>query len=46
MAISKKVRQVVYEKYNGRCAYCEREMAYKDMQVDHFRKSASDSILL
>lgn len=37
MAISKKVRQVVYDKYKGRCAYCGREITYKEMQVDHFR---------
>ena len=36
MAISKKTREVVYQKYGGRCAYCGREIAYKDMQVDHF----------
>lgn len=36
MAISKKVREAVYQKYNGHCAYCGREIAYKDMQVDHF----------
>lgn len=36
MAFSKAIRQTVYEKYNGRCAYCGREIAYKDMQVDHF----------
>ena len=36
MAISKKTREAVYEKYNGHCAYCGREIAYKDMQVDHF----------
>lgn len=36
MAFSKAVRQVVYEKYGGRCAYCGRKIAYKDMQVDHF----------
>ena len=35
MAISKSKREVVYQKYNGRCAYCGREIAYKDMQVDH-----------
>ena len=37
MAISKKTREAVWNKYNGRCAYCGREIAYKDMQVDHFR---------
>ena len=34
--INKKTRQKVYEKYNGRCAYCGRKIEYKDMQVDHF----------
>lgn len=37
MAISKKTREAVYQKYNGHCAYCGREIAYKDMQVDHFQ---------
>lgn len=36
MAISKLKREEVYQKYNGHCAYCGREIAYKDMQVDHF----------
>ena len=36
MAIKKEVREAVYAKYNGRCAYCGREIKYKDMQVDHF----------
>lgn len=36
MSISKKTRQKVYEKYKGKCAYCGREIKYKDMQVDHF----------
>lgn len=34
--INKQTRQEVYSKYGGRCAYCGREIAYKDMQVDHF----------
>lgn len=33
--ISKKIRQVVYNKYHGHCAYCGKEIAYKEMQVDH-----------
>ena len=37
MAINKKIREDVYKKYGGRCAYCGRAIAYKDMQVDHFR---------
>lgn len=35
MAIPKKIRQIVYDKHRGHCAYCGREIAYKDMQVDH-----------
>ncbi len=34
-AIPKNIRQQVYEKYNGHCAYCGCELEYKDMQVDH-----------
>lgn len=37
MSFSKKIREAVYEKYNGRCAYCGRRIDIKDMQVDHFR---------
>lgn len=33
--ISKNLRQQVYEKYNGHCAYCGCELEMKDMQVDH-----------
>lgn len=33
--ITKKEREIVYQKYNGHCAYCGKEIAYKDMQVDH-----------
>lgn len=36
MSISKATRIKVYEKYGGHCAYCGCELAYKDMQVDHF----------
>ena len=47
-AIPKKDRIRVYEKYGGRCAYCGKEIAYKDMQVDHliplegYRKGTND----
>lgn len=34
--LSRSDRQKVYEKYGGRCAYCGKEIEYKDMQVDHF----------
>ena len=33
--ISKALRQQVYAKYDGHCAYCGCELEYKDMQVDH-----------
>lgn len=33
--IPQKVRMVVYEKCNHRCAYCGCKLEYKDMQVDH-----------
>jgi 5-methylcytosine-specific restriction endonuclease McrA len=29
-------RIVVFQKYNGHCAYCGCDLAYKDMQIDHF----------
>lgn len=28
-------RNKVYSKYNGRCAYCGKEIDFKAMQVDH-----------
>ena len=33
--ISKAIRQMVYDKYNGHCAYCGKGIAMKDMQIDH-----------
>lgn len=36
-ALSKKLRQRIYNKYNGHCAYCGKAIAYKDMQVDHVK---------
>ena len=33
--MTKQIRQQVYYKYGGRCAYCGREIIFKDMQVDH-----------
>lgn len=38
--IPKKIRQQVYEKYNGHCAYCGCELKYEDMQVDHIESVA------
>lgn len=34
-AIPKRIRQQVYHKYNGHCAYCGCSLEYGDMQVDH-----------
>jgi 5-methylcytosine-specific restriction endonuclease McrA len=34
-SLSPKVREAVYQKYGGRCAYCGKEIEYKDMQIDH-----------
>ena len=36
-SLTKKEREVVYEKCNHRCAYCGCEIEYKDMQVDHVK---------
>lgn len=33
--IPKKLREQVYQKYGGHCAYCGCELELKDMQVDH-----------
>lgn len=34
-AIPKRIRQQVYDKYNGHCAYCGCSLTYEEMQVDH-----------
>jgi 5-methylcytosine-specific restriction endonuclease McrA len=36
MAINKKTRQIVYEKYDGRCAYCG-NLLVKGWHVDHIQ---------
>lgn len=33
--LSKPIRKLVFDKYNGHCAYCGKEIALKEMQVDH-----------
>ena len=33
--IKNEMRQRVWEKYNGHCAYCGKEIKYAEMQVDH-----------
>lgn len=34
-SLSPKVREAVYYKYDGHCAYCGKELTSKDYQVDH-----------
>ena len=36
MAISKPVRERIYNKFEGHCAYCGRSIERKGMQVDHY----------
>ena len=36
-SISKKERDDVYAKFDGRCAYCGKPIEYKEMQVDHIK---------
>ena len=33
--MNKSIREAVYKKYDGHCAYCGNYIEYKDMQVDH-----------
>lgn len=35
-ALTKKQREAVYNKFNGRCAYCGCYITFEEMQVDHF----------
>jgi len=49
MAINKKVREKVYNKYNCKCAYCGIDLKeMKDMQVDHIiaKRNLSEHYLL
>jgi len=39
-------RRLIYEKFDGCCAYCGKELEWKEMQVDHImplRKGGSDT---
>ena len=35
--LSKKIREIVYAKYDGHCAYCGCELEMRQMQVDHIK---------
>lgn len=34
--MKKELRMKVWDRYNKHCAYCGKELEYKDMQVDHY----------
>jgi len=34
--MNKDLRLRVYNKFDGHCAYCGKNLEYKDMQVDHY----------
>lgn len=36
-SIPKRLREQIYQKYDGHCAYCGCKLEYKDMQVDHLK---------
>jgi 5-methylcytosine-specific restriction endonuclease McrA len=45
--MTKKTRELVYAKYNGRCAYCGHKITLSEMQVDHIipkRSGGTDSL--
>ena len=42
MAIHKNIRQKVYEKYDGHCAYCGIFLTPKQMHVDHIKPKISN----
>ena len=45
--MAKSERQAVYDKFNGHCAYCGKQIEYKDMQVDHItpkRRGGADDL--
>lgn len=46
MAITKAVRERVYQKYQGRCAYCGNAINYKNMQVDHYLPKCKEKFYL
>ncbi len=45
--MNKKLRMQVYEKYNGHCSYCGKEIEIKEMQVDHIipRRNGVDCLI-
>ena len=39
-------REKIYQKFNGRCAYCGRKITLKEMQVDHYYPKRMPSLSL
>jgi predicted restriction endonuclease len=37
MGFPTKIRELVHQKYDGRCAYCGHEITQRQMQVDHIK---------
>lgn len=35
-------RDQVYKKYNGHCAYCGKEIKFREMQVDHIKPKSNN----
>lgn len=42
--MKKELREKVYQKFNGHCAYCGKKINYSDMQVDHYWPHLNGSI--
>ena len=45
--MTKKIRELVFQKYGGKCAYCGNEITLKEMQIDHIipkRSGGADSL--
>lgn len=40
--MKKELREKIYNKYQGHCAYCGDEITYKQMQVDHIFPQAKN----
>ena len=43
-SISKKTREIVLNKYGGKCAYCGCELTLRTMQVDHIKAVYASSL--
>lgn len=34
--MKRNIREIVYSKFNGRCAYCGTHLTFEEMKIDHF----------